>query len=105
MARLDQLKTRPSTAELGTATLLVDYYVDEENKMIRTEDVQAALKTLSSADGGSILDKKIIFVSGPEGLINYWAGPKQWTNGTETQGPLRGQLSTLDLNGWEVVKL
>ena len=46
-----------------------------------------------------------MFVSGPEGFVNAWAGPKEWRDGRELQGPLGGVLAKLDLKDWEIVKL
>ena len=49
--------------------------------------------------------KNVMFVSGPEGFVKAWAGPKEWQNGQEMQGPLGGRRSKLDLKDWEIVKL
>ena len=78
--------------------LLVDYFVDEENTLIRPGVVNGLLRDPTSG-------KKLLIVSGPEGFINYWAGPKQWLDGREVQGPLAGALGRMDTTGWEIVKL
>jgi hypothetical protein len=75
--------------------------VDEEGTFIQSSDVQRLLQQSGSRTGG----RRILFVSGPDGFINHWAAPKQWKEGREVQGQLGGVLSTLDLTGWEVVKL
>lgn len=85
--------------------LTVNYYVDEEGTFIKTENVKAALSTTTRQSPGANAGRKLVFVSGPEGFINHWAGPKMWAGGREVQGPLRGALSQMDLRGWEVIKL
>lgn len=87
------------------AGAVIDYYVDEEGSFIRPSDVT---KLIKPSPRNTALDRpstRLIFVSGPEGFVNYWAGPKQWVNGREVQGPLGGLLADLQLQGWEVVKL
>ena len=49
--------------------------------------------------------KKLILIAGPDGFIDYLAGPKKWENGQEKQGDLGGLLGRLDTKGWEVWKL
>lgn len=85
--------------------LTVDYFVDEESTYIRPQNVRSAVAHTEQQPAASTSGKKIILVSGPEGFINYWAGPKQWVNGREVQGPLGGALAHMDLKGWQVVKL
>ncbi|GAB7353403.1 hypothetical protein MBLNU459_g3876t2 [Dothideomycetes sp. NU459] len=86
------------------ASLMVDYFVDEEGSFIRPHNISTLLgqkdASRDTEDG-----EKLLFVSGPEGFLNYWAGPKQWQNGREVQGPLGGALGNMNLKGWKVVKL
>ena len=88
----------------GQGRVAIDYFVDEENRFIRpieaTTLVRAPFSPEAKPDG-----RNILFVSGPEGFVNAWAGPKEWRDGQELQGPLGGALSKLDLRDWEVVKL
>ena len=110
VAQLDRLKRAASSgASVSGAystTLSVDYYVDEEGKFISPKHVQQLVQENGSAAPGSDhKGKNLLLVSGPEGFVNYWAASKQWINGREVQGPLGGILSTLELGGWEVVKL
>ena len=49
--------------------------------------------------------QKLILISGPDGFVDYLAGPKQWQGGLEVQGPLGGVLGKMDLGGWKVWKL
>lgn len=82
----------------------MDYFVDEEKTFIKKQDILDF--TNSAHPSGSRFPKnKMILVSGPEGFINYMAGPKLWAQGTEVQGPLRGIISELDLKGWATWKL
>ncbi|KAJ5936492.1 Riboflavin synthase-like beta-barrel [Penicillium verhagenii] len=80
----------------------VDYYLDEENRFIRGNDISDVVKSSGPSDGPQ---RKLIVVSGPEGFISYMAGPKVWAQGQELQGPVQGVIKELDLNDWAVWKL
>jgi hypothetical protein len=95
---LESLKKR-NTAH--ASKLAVQYYVDEEKNFIKPQDVEKRLTASTPERKGS----RVILISGPDGFIEHWAGKKIWTNGTETQGPLGGVLSKIDLKGWSVFKL
>lgn len=105
VAELDVLKqiAAASSPAGGQTKLLIDYFVDQEGTFVQPSQVQKLLKDASSSSRGA--GKKLLFVSGPEGFISHWAAPKQWVEGREVQGRLGGVLSTLDLSGWEVIKL
>lgn len=88
------------------AKTTIDYYVDDENSFIGPADITALTRTTSVASGDETgPTRRLLFVSGPEGFVTHWAGRKQWAGGREIQGPLGGVLSTLDIRGWDVVKL
>ncbi|KAI1981694.1 mitochondrial peripheral inner membrane protein [Ophidiomyces ophidiicola] len=98
VAQLEELKAQ------SRGQLSVDYFVDEENTLIN----EALLsKTIQKADNQPDHDstRKLVLVSGPDGFVNYLAGPKLWRAGTEVQGPLQGLLKQLDLQGWVIWKL
>ncbi|KAJ5628403.1 hypothetical protein N7490_010631 [Penicillium lividum] len=80
----------------------VDYYLDEENRFIRGNDISEVVQSSGSSDDSQ---KKLILVSGPEGFISYMAGPKVWAQGQELQGPVQGVIKELDLKEWAVWKL
>ena len=82
----------------SNSKLRVDYFIDEENGFIQPRRVSNLLQEASQG-------KNLLIVSGPDGFINYWAGPKQWFNGREIQGPIAGILGGMDTTGWEIVKL
>ena len=105
VSQLDSLKSRSARESSKQRQTLVDYYVDEEGTLIQPSEILPLLKSAEKAADEYERGKKLLFVSGPEGFINHWAGPKQWVNGREVQGPLGGVLSTIDLHDWEVVKL
>ncbi|KAF2710692.1 hypothetical protein K504DRAFT_465755 [Pleomassaria siparia CBS 279.74] len=99
-----------------TRGLTVQYYVDEEKTFIKPEDVVKRLNKGNPDGGGGDDDDdgddddndngtKVIFVSGPTGFLEYWAGKKLWVGGQEVQGPLGGVLAHIDLRGWSVYKL
>ncbi|KAB5545651.1 hypothetical protein GE09DRAFT_1224609 [Coniochaeta sp. 2T2.1] len=55
--------------------------------------------------------KNLLFVSGPEGFVEHFAGPKRWANGAELQGPVGGVMGKLRAQhpdatkDWLVLKL
>ena len=99
-----QLNQMKSTSK---SSLHVDCFVDEEGTFIRPHDVETALlsKSDTNTTASQSYGENIVFVSGPEGFLSYWAGPKVWKDGREAQGPLGGALSRMNLDGWKVVKL
>lgn len=98
---VQELEALKAQREASTKGLEVQYFVDEEKTFIKPSDVATRIQTAAPDEGGT----KLIFVSGPEGFLEYWAGKKVWTGGREVQGPLRGALSQMDLKGWKVYKL
>ena len=85
-------------------------YFNDDQKSFITEDVLAkcfldstrqAKKCLTEGPAG----RKLILVSGPDGFVKHYAGPKVWQGGVEHSGPVGGILKRLDLSGWEVWKL
>ncbi|KAK5710107.1 hypothetical protein LTR17_019169 [Elasticomyces elasticus] len=98
--QIEGLKTRRDTGSLAQGGLTIDYYVDEEGTFIHPAALLKLLHAPSPHQG-----KRLILISGPDGFVNYWAGPKQWAGGREVQGPLGGALGAVDLKGWDVVKL
>jgi ferredoxin-NADP reductase len=105
VAQLEALKRSFAVSEKKQSRLSVDYFVDEENAFIDPARVKSLIANQPTSSQEPGVGRKIIFVSGPAGFISYWAGPKQWHQGQEVQGPLGGVLSTFQLAGWEVVKL
>ena len=92
--------------------LQADYFVDEEGTFLTPSAVKQAFGSLQrlrplshSGSDSKTAGRRLLIVSGPEGFVTYWAGPKQWVNGREVQGPLGGMLGQMKLDGWEVVKL
>lgn len=55
--------------------------------------------------------KKLLFISGPDGFVAHYAGPKAWLRGTLTQGPVGGVAARLQdrypglADDWLVLKL
>lgn len=89
--------------------LRIDYYIDEQKTFINEEAVQKCLD-IGDAESASIpelahSDRRLLIISGPEGFVNYFAGPKVWRGGEEVQGPLSGLLGRLNTRGWEIWKL
>lgn len=53
------------------------------------------------------IDSRLLFVSGPEGFIDHYAGPKgtEWRDGKQAQGPVGGVIGSMKLRDWKVYKL
>lgn len=84
--------------------LTVDYLVDEENKLI---DRRRILRSINKIDGSKAVTGNggLLMISGPDGFVDYFAGPKAVEGGLQVQGPVRGVIGDLGLRGWTVVKL
>jgi cytochrome-b5 reductase len=92
----------------------VEYLVDEEGTYLDQKRVaELTKKTGSEAKFGSValrgaiatrIDSKLLFVSGPEGFVNFLAGPKRWEGGKEGQGEVGGILGRLWLRDWKIWK-
>jgi ferredoxin-NADP reductase len=89
----------------------VTYFVDSEKKFIDPKAVIGELATFHSLgknDARSTTGETEIIISGPEGFIKYLAGPKEWRNGREEQGPLQGVVAQVlagtlhDVRVWKV---
>ncbi|MCJ1472798.1 mitochondrial peripheral inner membrane protein [Lambiella insularis] len=96
---LEQLKLKQG------GQLSVDYFVDEERTFINQEILRRQLQSNSDPAAPQSKGKRLILVSGPDGFVEYLAGPKVWQNGKELQGPLGGLLGQMKISGWEVWKL
>lgn len=83
----------------------VDYYVDEERSHITEELLRSHLSNNSSDQtmpGAPEGRKKLLVVSGPEGFVAHYAGPKEWEGGKERPGPLGGLLKKINPKGWDI---
>ena len=86
--------------------VIVDYFIDEEGSYISERLLRTYLSGIDqTANQDGTPRKKVILVSGPDGFVNVFAGPKTWQNGREIQGPLGGILKKIDPQGWEIWKL
>jgi cytochrome-b5 reductase len=88
--------------------LRVDYLVDEEGTILDQKKVASWTKNISEVKSMALttrIDSKLLLVSGPEGFVNFVAGPKIWDNGKETQGEIGGLVGKLGLRDWKVWKL
>lgn len=89
----------------NSGKITVDYFVDEEGSLINKESISNFITSLEHAEKADVTRRKLVLISGPDGFINFFAGPKMWKNGKETQGPLQGLLSQINIEGWDVWKL
>lgn len=93
-----------------SGSVKVDYFVDEENTFITESLVKEHLSTQGNGSSQETVPavadpKKLLLISGPEGFINAFAGPKGMHRGKEVQGPVGGLLASIDRGTWEVWKL
>ncbi|KAL8855424.1 MAG: hypothetical protein Q9178_007936 [Gyalolechia marmorata] len=109
------LEDSPIVRELSTLKMRhpenfrISYFADDQQRFITGRDVQARLQRsgtpgyqrASDGDAG----KKLIMVSGPDGFVEHFAGPKVWKEGKELQGDLGGVLRKMQIPGWTVWKL
>lgn len=95
--------------EKNRGNISVDYFCDEEDSYI-TKDVlkqylaKSKISTARLTQNAST-GKRLILISGPEGFVNYHAGPKTWVGGKELQGSLGGTMKELDPRDWMIWKL
>ena len=82
--------------------LTVDYFVDQENTFLNQKTISQLTQDSGRTNGQG---PKLLFVSGPEGFINHFAGPKMWENGKEGQGVVAGVIGKMKLHDWTVWKL
>lgn len=82
--------------------LTVDYLVNEERTFL-DQNMISTLMRKSAVENR--MGSKLLFVSGPEGFVNFLAGPKIWECGEEKQGELGGVISRMGLKDWKVWKL
>ncbi|KAL1896567.1 mitochondrial peripheral inner membrane protein [Sporothrix stenoceras] len=67
--------------------------------------------TTAESTTGQAGGKNLVLVSGPDGFIAAWAGPKTWAGGQERQGPMSGILGHMAAKDpqtfakWQVLKL
>lgn len=86
--------------------VIVDYFVDDEGSYISESLLRTYLSGIDqTANQDGTTRRKVILVSGPEGFVNAFAGPKTWKDGREIQGSLGGLLKKIDPQEWEIWKL
>ena len=89
--------------ERNRGHITIDYFVDEENSYITEKTLRSYLsKPAAESSSGR---RRLILISGPEGFITHYAGPKEWGGGKELQGPIGGTLGNISPDGWEIWKL
>ncbi|KAL8798058.1 MAG: hypothetical protein Q9182_006996 [Xanthomendoza sp. 2 TL-2023] len=91
------------------ANFNIRYFADDHERFITEQDLRATLWTAGTSQVQSAAAEgsgaKLIMVSGPDGFVEHFAGPKVWKGGMELQGDLGGVLKRIGLSGWTVGKL
>ena len=108
---LPSLEDSPIVRELATLELRhpgkfrVGYFADDQQRFITEGDIKAQTRIENQplSDGKS--GKKLFMVSGPDGFVEHFAGPKVWKEGRELQGNLGGVIGKMQLSDWGVWKL
>jgi len=80
----------------------VDYMVDEERTFLDQKKISQLVTSNSSKVSNA---SNLVLISGPEGFVDRFAGPKKWEGGKEGQGTLGGVLGRMGLGEWVVWKL
>jgi len=114
----DAPKSQPQTALVAEVESLkarypgkieIDYFIDEEDSRITKSLLNDCLcenkREPDPATQDHLVRKKLLLVSGPEGFVDFYAGPKFMRGGKVIQGPLGGVLQQLNPQGWEIWKL
>jgi len=84
----------------------VEYFIDGEGSFITEPILREYLAGLGQkSETGPPPRKQLLLISGPEGFVNVYAGPKEWRGGKEISGPLGGLLKKIDPKDWEICKL
>ena len=120
---VESISANPLVQELNALkgkfpdNISISYFVDEEHTAIDDAVLKRYLNgavpkqhlntiqrnTVSKRMGKQ--QKKVIIISGPDGFVDYLAGPKRSLLGSEVGRVLGGRLAALNLQGWEVCKL
>lgn len=85
----------------------VDYFVDDEGKFVDQGTISQLTRRQSDLTHQAVstrIDSKLLFVSGPEGFVNFLAGPKKYWGGKEVQGDLGGLIGKMGIRDWKVWK-
>ncbi|KAL8668520.1 MAG: hypothetical protein Q9168_006850 [Polycauliona sp. 1 TL-2023] len=112
---MPSLEDSPIVRELSTlkmrhpANFRVAYFADDQQRFITEHDVRANVQVVGFQNQQGPLDghvgKKLVMVSGSDGFVEHYAGPKIWKEGRELQGNLGGLLGRIQLFDWTVWKL
>lgn len=117
VTQLDKLRAK------SPGNISIQYFVDEDRKFISEDylrlfldDPWLAYANALEKMGGFDYQKKrwekryppgsrLVLISGPDGFVKHYAGPKGWKDGQEVQEPLAGVLKDIDPKVWAVHKL
>ncbi|UNI18660.1 mitochondrial peripheral inner membrane protein [Purpureocillium takamizusanense] len=99
----------------GAGCRLHDQRLHERASEFETHGGTAACQCADSGDDAAAaqeaVGKNLFMVSGPDGFVAHYAGPKVWLGGTLTQGPVGGVAAELQrrdgrlARDWLVLKL
>ena len=79
----------------------VDCVVDEERSFLDQRMISQLTRRSSHLAPEA---SRLLFVSGPDGFIEFLAGPKKYQDGKQVQGELGGLIRRVGTRGWEVWK-
>ncbi|ROW02648.1 hypothetical protein VSDG_01832 [Cytospora chrysosperma] len=82
-----------SSCHLHSQRLLQNSTEEADTK--KEEDPQVPGVHQCSCSGDGATGKNLFMISGPDGFVGAYVGPKVWAAGAERQGPLRGLVGEL----------
>ena len=85
----------------------VEYFVDEEGTSLDSKKLIQLTRRPSHVKHQAVsteINTRLLFVSGPEGYVNFLAGPKKYRDGKQLQGELGGLIGKIGIKSWEVWK-
>ncbi|KAK7215186.1 hypothetical protein V2G26_003189 [Clonostachys chloroleuca] len=98
---------QPSASVTGARCFLHNQKLHEEASEFESDSPPCSCAPTE----GALPGKNLFIVSGPDGFVSHYAGPKVWQGGKHTQGPLggvAGQIQSLEprlASEWLVLKL
>ena len=108
-------------SQLASVDFKTTFFVDEDDEFIQAKHLVEAMNSFTKIPTQAKQDdaalrrqtdaasktrhEKVILVSGPDGFVEYFAGPRMLRDGVEVQGVTGGLLAQMRLDGWTVVRL
>ncbi|ODA79886.1 hypothetical protein RJ55_05483 [Drechmeria coniospora] len=89
------LAASPTESRLAVSTVAACSIHDQPLQEQKSEFEPAGGACQCAPSDANALGKNLFIISGPDGFISHYAGPKVWRGGTLTQGPVGGVAARL----------